>query len=149
VSEFIVETTITGPQATIGEFRAQFLDSFPVIERDSPEEIIVTLSGGDLDPRPTLLNLSSQFPALTFAVVEWPHEYRGVELSHTWSGGAHADGKNAWILISKVPDSEYVFIAEVPGHKRKGPLELQEQDPSSGTEVKPLWGKKFQKCPTR
>jgi hypothetical protein len=78
-----------------------------------------------------------------------PHEYRGVELSHTWSGGAHADGKNAWILISKVPDGEYVFIAEVPGHKRKGPLELQEQDPSSGTEVKPLWGKKFQKCPTR
>ncbi len=78
-----------------------------------------------------------------------PHEYWGVELSHTWSGGAHADGKKAWILISKVPDSEYVFIAEVPGHKRKGPLELQEQDPSSGTEVKPLWGKKFQKCPTR
>jgi hypothetical protein len=78
-----------------------------------------------------------------------PHEYRGVELSHTFVGGAHADGKNAWIMISKVPDGEYVFIAEVPGHKRKGPLELQEQDPSAGTEVKPLWGKKFQKCPTR
>jgi hypothetical protein len=77
-----------------------------------------------------------------------PHEYRGVELSHTFGGGAKADGKNAWIMISKIPDGEYVFIAEVPGHKRKGPLELQEQGPDAGTEVKPLWGKKFQKCPT-
>jgi hypothetical protein len=84
VSEFIVETTITGPQATIGEFRAQFLDSFPVIEKDSPEEIIVTLSGGDLDPRPTLLNLSGEFPALTFAVVEYPAHPGKDQASHRW-----------------------------------------------------------------
>ena len=78
-----------------------------------------------------------------------PHEYRGVELSHTFVGGARADGKNAWIMISKVPDGEYVFIAEVPGHKRKGPLVLDEQGDGAGAEVKPLWGKRFQKCPSR
>lgn len=61
MSGFIIETTITGPPATLGEFRTQFLGSFPVIEKDRPEEIIVTLSGGDLDPRPTLLNLSGEF----------------------------------------------------------------------------------------
>jgi hypothetical protein len=52
-------------------------------------------------------------------------------------------------MISKVPDGDYVFIAEVPGHKRKGPLELDEAGNGEGTEVKGLWGKKFQKCPTR
>jgi hypothetical protein len=84
VSEFIIETTITGPQPTVGEFRSQFLGSFPVIKKDSPEEIIVTLSGGDLDPRPTLLNLSGEFPALTFSVVEYPADLGGDQTSHRW-----------------------------------------------------------------
>jgi hypothetical protein len=84
VSEFIIEATITGPQATIGEFRSQFLDSFPVIKKDSPEEIIVTLSGGDLDPRPTLLNLSGEFPALTFSAVEYPADAEDKQAFHRW-----------------------------------------------------------------
>ena len=71
MSDFIIETTIKRPKATIGKFRSQFLESFPFIQKDSPEEIIVTPSGGDLDPRPTLLNLSGEFPALTFAILEY------------------------------------------------------------------------------
>ena len=84
MSEFIIETTITGPQATIGEFRSQFLESFPVIQKDSSEEIIVTLSGGNLDPRPTLLNLSGEFPALTFSVVEYPAHLGDSQVLYRW-----------------------------------------------------------------
>ncbi|MDG2571160.1 hypothetical protein P7L87_26765 [Vibrio parahaemolyticus] len=82
--EFIIEATITGPQATIGEFRSQFLDSFPVIRKDTSEEIIVTLSGGDLDPRPTLLNQSGEFPSLTFSVAEYPAHLGEDQPSHRW-----------------------------------------------------------------
>ncbi|QRM34937.1 hypothetical protein [Microvirga sp. VF16] len=84
MSGFIIEATITGPQATLGEFRTQFLDSFPVIRKDSSEEIIVTLSGGDLDPRPTLLNLSGEFSALTFSVVEYAAHLGIDQASHCW-----------------------------------------------------------------
>jgi hypothetical protein len=84
VSEFIIEATITGPQATIGEFRSQFLDSFPVIRKDSPGEIILTLSGGDLDPRPTLLSLSCEFPGLTFSVREFQNSEGENMLSDRW-----------------------------------------------------------------
>jgi hypothetical protein len=85
VSEFIIETTITGPQATLGEFRSLFLDSFPVVRKDSSEEIIVTLSGGDLDPRPALLNLSGEFPSLTFSAVEYPAHLGEDQSSHRWT----------------------------------------------------------------
>ena len=85
VSEFIIETTITGPQATLGEFRSHFLNSFPVVRKDTSEEIIVSLSGGDVDPRPTLLNLSGEFPALTFAVVEYPAHPGKDQASHRWT----------------------------------------------------------------
>ena len=84
MSEFIIETTITGPQITLIEFRSQLLDSFPVVGKDSSEEIIVTLSGGNLDPRPTLLNLSGEFPALTFSVLEYPADLVDDETSHRW-----------------------------------------------------------------
>jgi hypothetical protein len=84
VSEFIVKTTITGPQATIEGFRTQFLDSFAIVEKDDLEEIIVTLSGSDLDPRPTLLNLSCEFPALTFSVVEYAAHLGEQQASHRW-----------------------------------------------------------------
>ena len=84
MSEFIIETTITGPQAALGEFRSQFLDLFPVIRKDSSDEIIVSLSGGDLDPRPTLLNLSGEFPALTFTVAEYPAHLGEDQPSHRW-----------------------------------------------------------------
>jgi hypothetical protein len=85
VSEFIIETTITGPHATLGEFRSQFLDSFPDIRKDSSEEIIVTLSGGHLDPRPALLNLSGEFPSLTFSVVEYATDLGKDLASHRWT----------------------------------------------------------------
>lgn len=84
MSEFIIEATITGPQATLGEFRSQFLNSFPVVRKDSSDGIIVTLSGGNLDPRPTLLNLSGEFPALTFSVVEYPPDLGDDQTSHRW-----------------------------------------------------------------
>jgi hypothetical protein len=84
VSEFIIETTITGPQPTVSEFRSQFLDSFPVIKKDSPGEIIVTLSGGELDPRPILLNLSSEFPTLRFAIVEYAADLGEEQASYRW-----------------------------------------------------------------
>ncbi|WP_262029757.1 hypothetical protein [Microvirga sp. Mcv34] len=84
MSEFIIEAAITGPQATIGEFRSQFLDSFPDIRKDTSDEIIVTLSGGDLDPRPTLLNLSGEFPSLTFSVAEYGAHLSEDQPSHRW-----------------------------------------------------------------
>jgi hypothetical protein len=93
VSKFIIEATITGPQASIGEFRSQFLGSFPLIRKDSSEEIIVALSGGDQDPRPTLLNLSGEFPALTFSIVEYTADLGKERASHRWlaqDGEAHS-----------------------------------------------------------
>ncbi|WP_162820273.1 hypothetical protein [Microvirga calopogonii] len=93
MAEFIIEATITGPQASIGEFRSQFLGSFPVIKKDSSEEIIVALSGGDQDPRPTLLNLSGEFPALTFSIVEYTADLGREQVSHRWiaqDGEAHS-----------------------------------------------------------
>jgi hypothetical protein len=70
--------------------------------------------------------------------------YRDLDFSNS-GGMARADGKRAWIFTgmeSRVPHS---FVAEVPGYKRKGPLEIDSDDPA----VKSLMGKKFQKCPGR
>lgn len=60
------------------------LGSFPVVRKDSSEEIIVALSGGDNDPRPTFLNLSGELPALTFSVVEYTADLGKEKASHRW-----------------------------------------------------------------
>lgn len=70
--------------------------------------------------------------------------YRDLDFSHS-GGMARADGKRAWIFTGMGSRAPHFFVAEVPGYKRKGPLEIDSDDPA----VKALVGKKFQKCPAR
>jgi hypothetical protein len=70
--------------------------------------------------------------------------YRGLGFSHS-GGMARADGKRAWIFTGIGTRSSHHFVAEVPGYKRKGHLEIDSDDPA----VQSLIGKKFQKCPAR
>ena len=82
--EFTIRITITGAADALAPFRQQFINSFPIVEKDSPTEIITVLSGGDLDPRPTLLSLSCDFPELTFAVREFLNYAGENMLSDQW-----------------------------------------------------------------
>lgn len=75
------------------------------------------------------------------------HVYSGVEVSHTWYGGAKASGDRVWLPTSKTPDGPYDFIAAPPPYGKKGFLILEEGNPDAGQEIKNLFGPKFSRCP--
>ncbi|SCZ00006.1 hypothetical protein [Microvirga guangxiensis] len=123
---------------------ASSMPTFALTLEDYPEYRVVW----SLDCKnPAADRVDVKLDNITIFVKGTPHVYRGVELSKTFSGGARADGKLAWIFGSKEKDGDYVFIAEVPGYGRKGPLELTPAGYTPVPDLEPLWGKKFKKCP--
>lgn len=75
------------------------------------------------------------------------HAYAGIVASHTWVGGAKADGKRVWLPISKQPDGPFAFVLAPPPYGRKGVMTLDEGHPDHGREVRSLVGSKFSRCP--
>lgn len=95
--EFTIRTTITGTPDALAPFRQQFINLFPIVETDTPGEIVTILSGGNLDPRPTLLNLSVEFPTLTFSIAEHSGAIGEMILSNSWTlrdGSIMRDGRD-------------------------------------------------------
>jgi hypothetical protein len=82
--EFLIKTVINGPTADLDAFRSQYLDQFPRIEKNEPDEIITVLSGDRQDPRPTLLNLSGEFLALIFINTEYRADLGEAQASAVW-----------------------------------------------------------------
>lgn len=70
------------------------------------------------------------------------HVYTGVDVSHSWIGGARATGDRIWILTSRDPGNPYEFvIAQEPDA-----LVMEEGHPDLGREVKALFALKFGRC---
>lgn len=72
------------------------------------------------------------------------YSYAGVEVSHTWYGGAKATGDRIWLLTSKKPNQPFDFIVELTIGKDF--LVVEEGHPDHGHEMKRLFGPKFQHC---
>ncbi|WP_099865384.1 hypothetical protein [Pararhizobium haloflavum] len=53
------------------------------------------------------------------------HAFQGVEVSHTWYGGAKASGNRAWLLVSRQPGGMFAFIAALPPYGTDGSLMLE------------------------
>lgn len=72
------------------------------------------------------------------------YSYAGVEVSHTWYGGAKATGDRIWLLTSKEPNQPFDFIVELTFGRDF--LVVEEGHPDHGREMKRLFGPKFQHC---
>ncbi|MPR11949.1 hypothetical protein [Microvirga tunisiensis] len=82
--EFLIKTVISGPAVDLAAFRSHYLELFPRIEKNEPDEIIAVLSGDRQDPRPTLLNLSGEFPTLVFLNTEYRADLGEAQASSVW-----------------------------------------------------------------
>lgn len=72
--------------------------------------------------------------------------YSGVDFSYTYGEGAHASGRNSWILVSRVPNGLYAFVLTVPGFGKTGAIVFGEGAEGEGSEVRDLSGAKFRRC---
>lgn len=72
--------------------------------------------------------------------------YSGVDFSYTFGEGAHASGRNSWILVSRVTNGPYAFVLTVPGFGRTGPIVFGKGAEGEGREVRDLSGVRFQRC---
>ena len=75
------------------------------------------------------------------------YTYAGVEVSHTWFGGARASGDRVWLPTSKEPGAPFEFIVAPPPYGKEGFMILEEGHPDHGREVKSLFGPEFYRCP--
>lgn len=70
--------------------------------------------------------------------------YGGIEISHSWMGGARATGDQVWVLASKQAGQPYDFVIA----SKSDSLVLEEGHPDHGQEVRHLFGSRFDRCPT-
>ena len=72
------------------------------------------------------------------------HIYAGLEISHSWLGGAKAEGDRIWILTSRKTGQPYEFILA----QEADALVMEEGHPDFGQEVRTLFGTRFVRCGT-
>lgn len=81
--------------------------------------------------------------ALTVRHDEKNMEFVDVMISHTFYGGAKADGSHIWLLADQGAGGAAQLVVELPGYGRKGALTL-EVDRAPGLEA--LHGVEFIRC---
>jgi hypothetical protein len=107
-----------------------------------PSEFLGSWSPDCADPSAPQLVLEEML--VTVILGDKRHSYPGVEVSHTWYGGAKATGDRVWLLTSKGPNQPFDFIVELTYGKRF--LVMENGHPDQGQKLKRLFGPKFLHC---
>jgi hypothetical protein len=74
------------------------------------------------------------------------HRFDGIDVSRTWMGGARASGPGIWFLVSPKPGQPFAFVAAA-AQGPKGPIVLEENDPTYARELRGFFGVAFRRCP--